>query len=154
MTDVHETTIFEEGGVRITNLRAIIVTNIYPISKITYVSRQKREPGSAPYWWSLLGMLLLLIGFLDMARFRWILISGLIIFFAGTYTIRRARTNYVVRIGSDGVETDIFASQDQEYIQRIVKAINQALDDAVAQRGISSSGVIADHPVRVDPDET
>jgi hypothetical protein len=135
VTDIKETTIFEEGGVKITNLRAVIVTNTYPISKITFVSRQKREPGSAPYWWSLLGMLLLLIGFLDMDRFWGILIAGLIIFFAGTYTIRRARTSYVVRIGSAGVEIDIFASQDQEYIKRIVEAMNTALSDAIVRQG-------------------
>ena len=134
MNDIDETIIFDEGGVRITNLRAMIGTNTYPLSKITFVSRQKREPGSAPYWWSLLGALLLLVGFLDMNRFREILILGLIIFFAGTYTIRRARTMYVVRVGSAGVETNIFQSEDEEYIRRIVEAMNQALDDAIAQR--------------------
>ena len=134
MNDINETIIFDEGGVRITNLRAMIGTNTYPLSKITFVSRQKREPGSAPYWWSLLGALLILIGFLDMNRFREILFLGLIIFFAGTYTIRRARTMYVVRIGSAGVETNILQSEDEDYIRRIVEAMNQGLDDAIAQR--------------------
>jgi hypothetical protein len=138
VTDSSERIIFDEGGVRITNRRAIIVTKSYPLAEIAYVSRQKREPGGAPYWWTMLGLLLLLIGFLNMNRFRLVLILGLIIFFAGTYVIRRARTTFVVRIGNAGVETNILESQDQEYIQRVVEAMNRALDDRMAQRRNSS----------------
>lgn len=135
MNESNETTLFDEGGVKITSSKAIIGTLTYPLSDIKFVSRQKKEPGTAPYWWALLGGLLSLIGFLDINKFRFILILGFIILSAAGYVIRTARTTYVVRIGSPDGETNIFESRDREYIKSIVDAMNQALDDVIARRG-------------------
>jgi len=127
MTDVKEVTVFEEGSVKITNLRAIFGTKTYAISNITSVNRRKRPPSNASIWWIIVGVLLSLIGLFSLREFWGSLVLGLAIIVAGAYSFYNSKTVYIVKIGSASGESNVLESHDQIYIKRIVEAMNEAI---------------------------
>jgi hypothetical protein len=131
MNEVKERTILQEGLVKVTNLRTLIGTQTYSISQIQSVRVTKQARSYRPLWLAILGILLILWAYFDET-------GGFIAFFGiGTLLIVAvlatflAKPSYAVQIGTPAGELSVLSSRNIGFIQKIVKAIN----NAIAQRG-------------------
>lgn len=119
MNDVGEITILEEGDVRITNRRAVLGTKTYAIADIIAVGI-KRDT-------SLLGCLIIgLIGVgLLLGLFSYTALA-FIFFGSAVVVVLLAQPNYIMQIRSMSGNADILHSIDQDFLRRVVDAINEA----------------------------
>jgi hypothetical protein len=132
MNGSRETTILQEGLVKVTNLRTLIGTQTYSISEITSVNLTKQARSYRPFWLVIAGILLILWANLDETRqFVEFFGIGLLLVVIGSTLFIRAKPTYAVQIGSPTGELSILSSSNISFIQEIVKAIN----NAIAQRG-------------------
>ena len=119
MNDTGEITILEEGDVRITNRKAILGTKTYAIPDIISVGI-KRDT-------SLLGCLIIALigGGLLLGLFSY---EALAVIFIGSAVVivLLAQPNYIMQIRSMTGNTDILHSIDQDFLKRVVDAINAA----------------------------
>jgi hypothetical protein len=132
---VQETTYYDKAGVKITNARAIMGTNTYPMTNITSVGI-----GTIPA--SNTGFLLLVIVGLGLiacplASSRvWtdsliFIIAGALALVGAVVLYRGRRDTYVVKLGAAGGEQRAYTSADRAEIESIVAALN----DAIVRRG-------------------
>lgn len=126
MKDVRETTILEEGEVRITNARAILGTKTYAISDILSVTITRDS--------SMVGCLILtlisgafLLGLLSLGGGSGYRVAAFIFLGAAIVVGILAQPSYIVQIRSVSGNTDVLRSMDQDFVQRVVEAINDAL---------------------------
>jgi hypothetical protein len=131
MNEVSETTILEEGNVKITNLRAIISTKTYAMSNVTSVNLSKKSDSNAPLFLILGGILLGMIGLTNVRDYIGCLILAVLLVGGGILASKTAKPTYTVQIGSASGESNILESQDVDHIKRIVDAMN----DAIVRRG-------------------
>jgi len=128
MTELNETTILQEGLVKITNLRTVVGTKTYPISDITSVNITKQEKSKRPFLVVIGGILLVIWAMLDQtAQFAELFNIGIAIIVASITFFILAKPTYTVQIWSASGESNILRSTDQSYVQRIVGAMNQAI---------------------------
>ncbi len=127
---IPETTLYEKGSTRITNSRAVLGPTTYAMNNITSVSLAKEEP-SGCIAWALMGIGLFagIIGIA--AEISGAIFIGVIFFILGVLVFNSNKPSFIVRIGSASGETDGLRSQDQQEIQEVVEAINEA----IIQRG-------------------
>lgn len=121
-----EETIFKEGSVKITNLRAIIGSKTYAMSNITSVSLSGIEPSNGGAFASLLfgG----LAGLASVAAQNWWLCAFFLLIAAfGGVVIYQSAPTYAVIIASASGETNALASKEEHRIRCIVEAINTAI---------------------------
>lgn len=132
-----ETTILEEGEIKITNLRAIFGDKTYAVSNISAVEMQSKPPSLFPALIGILGGVLVLIAIPSLLNNRtWdnnytALVIGLVLAIYSFLTVRAAKTQYIISFTSSSGEVKAFASPNEEQINRIV----QALNDAIIQKG-------------------
>lgn len=126
MKDVRETTILEEGEVTITSARAIIGTKTYAISDILSATLTRDS--------SMVGCLILtlisgafLLGLLSLGGGSGYRVAAFIFLGAAIVVGILAQPSYIVQIRSVSGNTDVLRSMDQDYLQRVVDAINDAL---------------------------
>lgn len=131
---LQETTYFSEKNVKITSTRAIIFDQTYSMANITSVSTKELHPNQS------FGIILMLVGMLfslcglpglfNLTEGSSILLTffvgGVIALVFGIYLIATSK-RYAVRLGSASGETNALISKDQDYIQNIVDALNQAI---------------------------
>ena len=132
MNESRETTILQEGLVKVTNLRTLIGTQTYSNSDIKSVRVTKQARSYRPLWLVILGILLILWAYFDETR-------GFVAFFAigillivATMAIFLAKPSYAVQIGISIGQLNILRSSNLSFIQKIATAIN----NAIAQRGV------------------
>ena len=132
MNEPRETTILQEGLVKVTNLRTLIGTQTYSISEIKSVRVTKQARSYQPLWLVILGILLILWAYFDATR-------GFVAFFAigillivAAMAIFLAKPSYAVQIGISIGQLNILRSSNLSFIQKIATAIN----NAIAQRGV------------------
>ena len=134
MTENNETTILEEGDVKITNLSAAIGTKTYAMLDITSVKVSRRAPlPCLPIMTLILSLLFILVFFLEgniREDFFWFVGSGFGVTLSIAWLVGRKST-YSVRIESTSGESNILDSKDEAYIKRVVKAMN----DVIVGRG-------------------
>ncbi|CAG1016735.1 hypothetical protein ANAEL_05800 [Anaerolineales bacterium] len=137
-TTVNEVTYYADEIVAITNARAIFRGKTYSLANITSVEMGLNPPenqGCAAVA-LLAGCVLVLmgIGYIGGPEGSSILgyfaIGALALFF-GIAILRNNKANYVVKVSSASGESNALASPDQQYIQKIVDAVN----DAIVKRG-------------------
>jgi len=138
-----EVTYYSDGAIRITNARAVLGGKSYAMANITSVAMWKRPANRTP------GVVIAIVGLLitlcaccpasftlgssdsDAAAsgllFVGVGLLGLLGLVAGIVIAAIAKPSYVVRLGSASGETDALVSKDQEYIQKIVNAVNEAI---------------------------
>ena len=132
-----ETTIYEDGDIKITNLRAIFGAKTYAVSNISAVEMRSKAPSPFPALIGLLGGVLLLLSLPSFFNNRtwdnnWtLLVIGLILIFFSVMSIRAAKTEYTIAFSSSSGEIKAFQSYDKEEIDEIL----QALNDAIIQKG-------------------
>lgn len=128
MNDLHETTILQEGLVRITNRRTLIGTQTYPMSEIKSVTVTRRGKDIRPIWVMLVGILLLLWSVIDQTGYyRDFFNLGIILGVTGLVLTVLAKPSYVIQVRSASGFHDILGSTDLSFIERIVRAMNEGL---------------------------
>jgi hypothetical protein len=128
MAALDETTILQEGPVKITNRRTIIGTITYQMSQIksAHVTRQARNvrpllgiiPGIFFITWSLLDQTAQFMEFFNIGM-AFIVVSVILVWIA--------KPTYAVQIGNSSGHNSILRSTDPSFIQRIVDAMNVAM---------------------------
>ena len=128
MADLNETTILQEGPVKITNRRTVIGTITYQMSQINsvHVTRQARNvrpllgiiPGIFFITWSLLDQTAQFMEFFNIGM-AFIVVSVILVWIA--------KPTYAVQIGNSSGHNSILRSTDPSFVQRIVDAMNVAI---------------------------
>jgi uncharacterized protein DUF6232 len=127
MNEPRETTILQEGLVKVTNLRTLIGTQTYSISAITSVKLTKQAKSYRPFWLIIVGLLLILWANIDETR-QFVEFFGIgILLVAAGIALFMAKPSYAVQIGSSTGELNILSSSDLSFLQKIVTAINSAI---------------------------
>lgn len=138
-----EVTYYSDGAIRVTNARAVLGGKTYAMANITSVTMGKIPANRTA------GIVIALAGLViascagcpavfalsssgsDTTVF-WVAsvgvgLLGLLALAAGIAVAAGAQPSYVVRLGSASGETNALVSRDQEYIQKIVSALNEAI---------------------------
>jgi len=128
MAELQETTILQEGLVKVTSRRTIIGTVTYPMSQIksAHVTRRGRNmkpllgviPGIFFIAWSLLDQTSQFMEFFNIGT-AFIVVSLALVWLA--------KPTYAVEIGNSSGDDSILRSTDRSFIQRIVDAMNVAI---------------------------
>lgn len=122
-----EKTIYEQGNIKISNLRAVFGEKTYAMSNITSVSKSSDTPNGCFVIGLILGGLLAgVFGLSDGLDWTWI-ISGVVLFGAGIALARSTRANHTLQIGSSSGEIKALTSQDETLIKELVDAVNKAI---------------------------
>ena len=124
-----EKVIYEQGNIRITNLRAIFGNKTYAISNITSVTKKEKTNLSA---FLPVAIIVLGIAFISFAFFNevinWIAIGfGVLMVVGGYFVAMLLKTEYFVEIGSASGEEQAYHSKSIVKVTDIVRAINQAI---------------------------
>jgi hypothetical protein len=129
--NMSETTYYSDGEFQVTNARAVLRGKTYAMANITSVAVGAKEKSR---WWIVLISLGVFLGLFLVAQsfVNWSILLpvvglpalGLGIFLAVSLPRKYI---YTVRIGSASGETDALASTNKEHIEKIVKAMNQAI---------------------------
>lgn len=130
MTHVSEINILKEKNVKITNERAIIGTKTYAISDITSVSIDVNEPKLflPVFFIVIVGICSVLIAVSDMREYSEFLTTSLYLGIAGLlFFILSQKTKYSVRIRNTSGEIKVLETVDRDHVERIVKALNEAI---------------------------
>lgn len=118
-----EKTFFQYEDVTVTNSRFMVAAQTFAMSNITSVKASKKEPGRMwPIVLIIVGVLVLAGGGTG---------AGLIIAGAGVVWLFVQKTMYHVMLTTAGGETSALSSNQREYIEKVV----QALNDAIVARG-------------------
>ena len=123
-----ETTIYQQGSIKITNLRAIFAEKTYSISNITAVETKTIEPNkNLEFVLLFAGLSMFVCGVTDPSKnIQWLIfgVLALVIFY---FMYRASRSTYAVNITTASGEVKAYTSQDQAAIQTIVQALNTAI---------------------------
>ena len=125
----NETTILQEGLVKITNLRTIIGTITYSMAEITSVHVTKRTKSYKPLRLVIPGILLIAWSLIDQtAQFMEFFNIGIMLIVVSIALVLTAKPTYAVQIGnSSGSNNSILRSTDRTFIQRIADAMKKAI---------------------------
>jgi hypothetical protein len=128
-----EQTVFEEGNIKITNLRAVIGAKTYSMSNITSVNLARRDPSGCVTLTLIFGGILAVLVSISLIikeplgdGWGW-LIGGALAAFLGFLLHRSAKPSFIVQIGSASGEIKALDSQDEGQIRKIVNAMNEAI---------------------------
>ena len=131
-TPSNETTYFQEGNITITNARAVLGEKTYAMSNVTSVSMGTIPPNrSTPIIIGLVGFALGGCGLASETRSWALIIIGLVAVAVAALIFFTAKERYIVKIGSASGEANALSSIRRDYIEKIVKAMN----DAIIRRG-------------------
>ena len=124
---------YTDDAVTVTNARAMFRGKTYALANVTSVEMVIKQPENQYVAILLIaiGLVLVLgavviIGSLSIGTVAGLLFSGVIAGLFGVWIMRHEKPSYIVRISSSSREADALISEDQQYIQNIVKAVNEA----------------------------
>ena len=113
-----EQTLFEHADVKVTNARFMTGGQTYAMSNVTSVKAFEQKPKRIG------PILLILIGVAVMfASF----IAGLIIVIIAGLLLYYQKTMYHVMLSTSGEETSALKTDQKDYIQNVVAALNEAI---------------------------
>jgi hypothetical protein len=116
-----------ENGVRVTSTRLLVGSTTYAMANITSVRTSVAQPSrKGPLLVILVGLVLLLIAANSHAMAGMAFVSALIIA-GGIFWWTSQKAIYAVRIASSSGESSPITSVNEERIDRIVQAINEAI---------------------------
>jgi hypothetical protein len=124
-----EKVIYEQGNIKITNMRAIFGDKTYAISNITSVTKKEKTNLSAflPVAIIVLGIAFISFAFFDEV-INWTAIGfGVLMVVGGYFVAMLLKTEYFVQIGSASGEEQAYKSKSIVKVTDIVRAINQAI---------------------------
>ena len=118
---------YSEDGVRVTSTRLLVGSTTYSMANITSVRTSVMQPSrKGPLLLILVGLVLLLVAANSHAMGGLAFMSALVIA-AGIFWWISQKSIYAVRIASSSGESSPITSVNEERIDRIVQAINQAI---------------------------
>jgi uncharacterized integral membrane protein len=149
MDDLSETIILETDNIRITNRKAMVGWKTYEISKIMSVSLEEKNLSSvAGKSLVIISLITLVIGILSCLaalsiRFisviqdfsDWprinvhflVAVVGLLFIYLGSIGWDSDKPTYIVQIETASGTSKILKAKDKDYVERIIKAINEAI---------------------------
>lgn len=116
-----ERTYYSQGGITITNARAVLGDKTYAMANVTSVSMFV-QPAKRT-----LGILLTLCGLLFALAGESTRMFGVLLLIIGVAIVGMAKATYFVRLGSASGETNALKDSRRAYIQKIVDALNEAI---------------------------
>ena len=138
MQNITEKTMLRVGTVRITNLRAIFGTKSYQLSNITSASVQAREPNLfLPVFFAIiLGFCSALVAISDLGEYSQCLQVGLYSGIAGIlFLLLSRKAKYRVQIKNPVSELIVLETDDRNYAEKVVTALNNAIENLDAAIG-------------------
>ena len=128
MADSKETTILQDGFVKITNRRTLIGTVSYSMSDIRSVRLTKRAKNYKPLWLVIPGFLLIFWSVIDQTgQFFEFFNIGIVLIIVSIALVLTAKPTYAVQIGRASGDHSILRSTDLTIIQRIVDAMGHVI---------------------------
>ena len=123
-----ETTILQEGLVKITNRRMLVGTMTYWMSDIRSVRVTRQERSNRPVWLIIIGLFFLLWSVIDQTGYYAEFFNiGTLLVIVGLALILLAKPTFAIQIEGSSGETSILRSTNQDYIRRIAGAMNKAI---------------------------
>ena len=125
---MEEITIYEQGNIKITNLRAVFEGKTFSVSNITSVEAKRVDPSSClPVGILIAGFIFIALFFNDMRENIAMLIAGIV--FVGLFIViqKASKPTWVVSITTSSGEEKAYTSPEQETIQKIVESLNNAI---------------------------
>lgn len=126
-----EETIYSDNNVSVTTARIIIGGTTYALRNIASVkmamtpSEFKGCAGVSIVFGII--MLVIGIGMLTQGETFWLWLLGLVVSSGGWVWLKNCKAQYHVAISSASGETHALTSKDQDYITKVVSAINEAI---------------------------
>lgn len=126
---MEEETFFNDGGLTVTNSRFIVPGQTYTMSGVTSIRAEQYTPSRK---WPMIVMGFGVVGlFSAVDEGIGAGLFGLAIIAIGVAWWRSKKTIYTVVLSSASGESDAFSSADEEFIDGVVSALN----DAIVSRG-------------------
>jgi uncharacterized membrane protein len=113
-----EQTFFEYEDVKVTNARFISGSQTYAMSNVTSVKAFEQKPKR--FW----GIVLMIIGPSVAINAP---VVGLVIAVGAAVFLFMQKTVYHVMLSTSGGETSALKTHQQEYLQKVVSALNEAI---------------------------
>lgn len=127
-----EVTIYEQNGIKITNLRAVFGEKTYSVANITSVEAKTIQPSTGlAFTIFVIGLLLFFAGVADLKENLGLIIWALGCFVIFFFMNRSAKPTYSVSLTTASGEVKAYESPDQQ----IIKTIVQSLNTAIIQKG-------------------
>ena len=130
MQNVTEKPLLKVGTVKITNLRAIFGAKSYELSNITSASLRAQEPNLfLPVFFTIiLAVCSALVAISDLGEYGQCLRVGLYAGIAGMlFLLISRKVKYTVLIQNPVSELVVLETDDREYAERVVTALNDAI---------------------------
>jgi len=130
-----ETTYYQDSNIMVTNIRAVLGSKTYVMANVTSVSMGQipaNRDGGIVFVMGGLLLPLMCFGCSFIDKFSsdnllFAIIIGGLCAGLGVFLAYAAKPQYVVRIGSASGESNALISNDRDYIQKIVNAVNEAI---------------------------
>ena len=132
MLDVTERTLLKVGTVKITNLRAIFGAKSYELSNITSASLQAQEPNLfLPVFFAImLAVFSVLVAISDLGEYSQCLQVGSYSGIAGIlFFLISRKAKYRVLIKNPVSELVVLETDDRDYAEKVVTALNDAIEN-------------------------
>ena len=122
---MEEQAFFEEGSVTVTRSRIVIGNQTYPVANITSIRTDTVAPNLlGTFLLGIFGVFLLLFGLSDSVG---AFLVGAILLVVAIVRWRQAKATYTIFFGTAGGERRALESEDADYVNRVARAIDQAL---------------------------
>jgi selenophosphate synthetase-related protein len=129
---MEEQTIYSDNaGIRITSARAVFGGTTYSMANVASVSMESRSPSvTGEVFLAIMGFGVLMCGGPamqeDATMLAIVVCIGLAMAIAGIALAVRAKKTYIVMIQSASGKANALSSKDKDYIENIVRAMNEA----------------------------
>ena len=147
MDDVRETIILETDNIRITNIRAFIGWKTYEIANIMSASwgEKNLSPAAGKAVLMLISLVIGILSCLAALSIRFVsmmqdfsdwprinvhflfAVLGLLFIYLGSIGWNSDKPTYIVQIETASGTSKILEAKDKEYVEKIIKAINEAI---------------------------
>ena len=128
MAELKETTILQEGPVKITSRRTLIGTITYPMAHINSVHLTRQGRNLKPLLGIIPGLFFIVWSLLDQTgQFIEFFNIGMAFLVVSIILVWMSKPTYAVQIGNTSGHNSILRSTDRSFIQRIVDAMNTAI---------------------------
>jgi hypothetical protein len=130
MSNMTEQSFFKDANVQVTTTRVIIGSRTYTLANISSVSMWQQTPSRLPgVLFAAVGTLALIYAVsldVPLTQNGWLAL-GVLLVVVGVVLVALPKPKYIVRISSSSGEVNALISPDQNYIVRVVDAINKAI---------------------------
>lgn len=122
---MEEQTFLQEGNVTVTRSRIVIANQTYPVANITAIRTDTVLPNlMLPFLMGVFGVILLLASITQSGA---TFLLGAVLIAAAVFAWWQAKTTHKIFFGTAGGEQSVLESEDGDYVERVARAIDEAL---------------------------